>query len=244
MKWPVAKYFFFPGFTPLTGGLLRERDLYANRAAFDATAEAEFWRSVGVPARNDGVLRVSMFCYENASLPDLLSCWADGRDAITVLATPGPATEQIAGWFGESLLPGTPIRRSSLTACALPFLTQSSFDRLLWACDVNFVRGEDSFVRTQWAGRPFVWQIYPQAEEAHWVKLEAFLNRYLQCFEASDVVRRCWRAWNGRGNIAAVWPDFIAHRKAIEQHGKVWASTLDQAGDLVDNLVRFVREIQ
>ena len=242
-KWPLAKYFFFPGFTPRTGGLLRERDLLGNRAAFDSAAEADFWRSVGVPPRSNHELRVSMFCYENASLPDLLQCWADGHDTVTVLAMPGPAADQVAGWFGEPFWPGTPLRRSSLTAFALPFLSQSSFDRLLWACDVNFVRGEDSFVRAQWAGRPFVWQIYPQAEEAHLVKLEAFLSRYLDRFGKSDIVRGLWHSWNGGGNIASAWPDFVAHRKVIEQHGKVWASTLDQMGNLANNLVYFVREL-
>jgi uncharacterized repeat protein (TIGR03837 family) len=243
-KWPLTKYFFFPGFTSQTGGLLRERDLPSNRAAFDATAEAGFWRSVGVPARSQSELRVSMFCYKNAALPELLQCWADAHDAVTVLATPGPAAEQVADWFGEPLLPGTPLRRSALTAYALPFLPQSSFDRLLWSCDVNFVRGEDSLVRAIWAGRPFVWQIYPQADEAHLVKLDAFWNRYLDGFAPSDVVRRCWHAWNGGGNIAAVWPEFVANRQAIEQQGKVWASTLDQMGDLADNLVRFVQGIR
>jgi uncharacterized repeat protein (TIGR03837 family) len=241
-KWPLAKYFFFPGFTPQTGGLLRERDLLGNRNAFDSTAEADFWRSVGVPPRNDHELRVSLFCYENASLPDLLQCWTEGPDAVTVLTTPGPATEQVARWFGMSFSPGTPLQRSFLTVYGLPFLPQSQFDRLLWACDVNFVRGEDSFVRAQWAERPFAWQIYPQAEEAHLVKLEAFLSRYLHRFETPDVVRRFWLAWNGGQNIASVWPEFAANRKTIEEHGKVWASTLDQIGDLANNLVCFVRE--
>ena len=242
-KWPLTKYFFFPGFTPRTGGLLRERDLLGNRAAFDAAAEAEFWSSVGVPARSDHELRVSMFCYQNASLPDLLQCWADGPAAVTVLATAGPAADQAAAWFGEPLLAGTPLRRSSLTAYALPFLPQASFDRLLWACDVNFVRGEDSFLRAQWAGRPFVWQIYPQAEEAHIVKLDAFLQRYLDGFEKSAVVRRCWHAWNGKGNTASSWPDFAANRRAIEQRGKDWASSLDQNGDLAHNLWIFALEM-
>ena len=129
----------------------------------------------------------------------------------------------------------------TLTAYLLPFLPQSRFDRLLWACDVNFVRGEDSFVRAQWAGRPFVWQIYPQAEDAHLVKLEAFLGRFLNRFEKAAVVRRCWHAWNGRGKIASAWPDFVADRMAVEQQGKVWRSTLDQTGDLANNLVCFVR---
>jgi uncharacterized repeat protein (TIGR03837 family) len=242
-KWPLTKYFFFPGFTPQTGGLLRERDLFDKHVAFDAAAEAEFWRSVGIPARNSRELRVSMFCYQNAALPDLLECWADGHDAVTVLAMPGPAADQIAGWFGEPFGPGTPLRKSSLTAYALPFLPQSSFDRLLWACDVNFVRGEDSFVRAQWAERPFVWQIYPQTEEAHLVKMGAFLDRYLHGFEASDVVRGCWHSWNGGGPIASVWPDFVANRRAIERHGKLWAITLDQMGNLANNLVCFVRGI-
>jgi len=244
MKWPSAKYFFFPGFTPLTGGLLRERDLRGNRMAFDSAAEADWWQSIGIPPRNNrDVLRVSIFCYQNASLSDLLRCWAEGPDEVIAMVMPGPAAEQTAKWFGASFLPGTPLRRSSLTAYALPFLPQSSFDRLLWACDVNFVRGEDSFVRAQWAERPFVWQVYPQTEGAHVVKLEAFLTRYLDRFPSPDVVRQCWRAWNGQSNIAAAWADFVACRKVLEEHGKSWARTLDQTGDLADNLVRFVRGI-
>ena len=242
-QWPLDKHFFFPGFTQQTGGLLQERDLLANRAAFDPAAEAEFWQSVGAPARSDRELRVSMFCYENASLPDLLQGWAVGPGAVTALATPGAAADQVAEWFGEPLLPGTPLRRRSLAVYPLPFLPQAGFDRLLWACDVNFVRGEDSFVRAQWASRPFVWQIYPQAEEAHLGKLKAFLERYLQDFEQADAVRRCWQAWNGKGKIAAAWPDFVAHRKAIEQHGRAWASRLEGAGNLAENLLIFARGI-
>ncbi len=292
-KWPLAKYFFFPGFTPQTGGLLRERDLLSHRAAFDSAAEADFWRSVGVPARRDGELRVSMFCYENAALPELLRCWAEGDVAVTVLAMPGAAAEQAVEWVtvhgapvilsaaknlswnrgsdeilryaqnddvfpARERLPEWFGKSSSLTVYSLPFLPQADFDRLLWACDVNFVRGEDSFVRAQWAGRPFIWQIYPQAAAAHLVKLEAFLKRYLDGFQggspifaeakigtvpsgASDAVWGMWQSWNGGGAIASAWANFIANRRAIEQHGKVWASTLDQTGDLANNLVCFVR---
>jgi uncharacterized repeat protein (TIGR03837 family) len=241
---PRGKYFFFPGFTPRTGGLLRERNLSAEREAFDGRAEGEFWHSVGVPDRSETELRVSMFCYTNASLAELLRCWAEGRDAVTVLATPGPAGEQVAAWFGRPWETGMPLRRSGLTAWQLPMLSPSGFDRLLWACDVNFVRGEDSFVRAQWARRPFVWQPYPQTEESHNVKLDAFLGRYLTGFEKSAVVRRCWHAWNGRGDIASAWAEFVAHRKDIERHAGVWANTLDQMGDLADNLARFVREVR
>ena len=240
---PLTKHFFFPGFTPQTGGLLREHDLFDKRAAFDSAAEAEFWRSLGIPARTEQELRVSMFCYDNASLPDLLQCWAEGSDAVTVLATPGPATAQIAAWFGKPFLPSPPLRLSSLTAYALPFLSQSSYDRLLWACDVNFVRGEDSFVRAQWAGRPFVWHIYPQTEDAHLTKLDAFLSLYLHRFETPNTVRGLWHSWNGGEPIATTWADFAANRNAIERHCKCWAAALDQTGNLAHNLVCFVQSI-
>src|SRR5436190_1180092 len=70
------------------------------------------------------------------------------------------------------------LTRGRLTLATLPFVTQDDYDRLLWHCDVNIVRGEDSFVRAQWAAQPFVWHIYPQADDAHRVKLEEFLRRF------------------------------------------------------------------
>jgi uncharacterized repeat protein (TIGR03837 family) len=122
-------------------------------------------------------------------------------------------------------------------------LPQPEFDRLLWACDINFVRGEDSFVRAQWAERPFVWQIYPQSDDAHWVKLDAFFDRYLEGFPASVAVRQFWHAWNGCGDIGPAWTRFIAKRNAIARHTADWASSLDENGSLADNLVSFVQEI-
>ena len=252
---PLTKTFFFPGFTSGTGGLLRERDLLADRAAFDPRAKSEFWRQLQVnlqvndeqaPALDDAhaaesELRISLFCYENAALPSLLQCWADGPDAVRVFVTPGAATEQTARWLGQELRPGARRRKQSLTVDVLPFLSQTDFDRLLWACDVNFVRGEDSFVRAQWAQQPFVWQIYPQAENVHTVKLDAFLSQYLGEFAESDVVRRCWQAWNGTGDMPVAWREFAAKRRLIQQYGKDWACQLDRTGDLANNLARFVR---
>ncbi|MFP3562266.1 elongation factor P maturation arginine rhamnosyltransferase EarP, partial [Paraburkholderia sp. SIMBA_049] len=63
----------------------------------------------------------------------------------------------------------------NLTAYGHAIVPQADFDRLLWVADVNFVRGEDSFVRAQWARKPFVWHIYPQADDAHLPKLDAAL---------------------------------------------------------------------
>jgi uncharacterized repeat protein (TIGR03837 family) len=81
---------------------------------------------------------------------------------------------------------------------ALPYTDQDGFDEMLWACDLNFVRGEDSLVRALWAGRPFIWHIYPQDDHAHRAKLEAFLD-WLQ---APESLRRAHRVWNGLANGA------------------------------------------
>lgn len=264
----LKKFFFFPGVTTKTGGLLREKSLLADRLAFDSAAAESYWRELKITpirshtsvldgadfnkwdslnsndilpiAQSNNELLVSMFCYDNPALLELLQYWADCQSSVRVLAAPGPATNQIADWIGKSIAPGIEVRRNSLTVNALPFLSQANYDRLLWACDVNFVRGEDSFVRAQWAQRPFVWQIYPQTENAHFAKLDAFLARYLKNFEESDVVSRCWHAWNGIGEIGPAWRDFAAKRTQIQRHGKVWVSELDRAGNLADNLVRFV----
>jgi len=73
---------------------------------------------------------------------------------------------------------------------------------MLWACDLNFVRGEDSLVRALWAGQPFVWQIYPQHDDAHHAKLHAFLD-WLQ---APPTLRRWHAQWNGLEPAAALPP--------------------------------------
>ena len=125
---------------------------------------------------------------------------------------------------------------------AIPFLAQDDYDRLLWLCDVNFVRGEDSFVRAQWARQPFAWHIYPQAEGAHLRKLEAFLDMYTGALDAASVAR-CrdfWRVWNGAPDAAginAAWRGFVAAIPGLRRHGDAWAARLAAQQELATGLV-------
>ncbi len=178
----LTKRFCYPGFTARTGGLTRERDFDARRAAFDREA----WLAAqGVPDR--GERRVSLFCYEPPALAGLVRRWQAGTRPTRLLVTAGRARAALEAAFPQGAAAG------SLAVTFLPHLTQSDYDRLLWACDLNFVRGEDSLVRALWAGQPFVWQIYPQDDGAHVAKLEAFLD-WLQ----APTAWRAWhRAWNG-----------------------------------------------
>jgi uncharacterized repeat protein (TIGR03837 family) len=221
---PLTKHFFFPGFTPGTGGLIRESRLSCPRGR-----------------RAGEELAISLFCYDNAALPHLLECWRQGNERIRCRVAEGLPRRQMETWLGVAFPAGTTVHRGPLTLEAIPFLSQDEYDQWLAESDLNFVRGEDSFVRAQWATRPFVWHIYPQEAGAHLEKLDAFLARYTRHLPATVVtgVRTFWQAWNGCGDIAAAWPGLLAHLPALGDHGTRWAATLAKTGDLAGNLVRF-----
>ncbi|NJD34599.1 MAG: elongation factor P maturation arginine rhamnosyltransferase EarP [Betaproteobacteria bacterium] len=218
---PLVKYFYFPGFAAGTGGLLRERDYERRRQAFD---EAAFRAGLGLPPRLPGELTISLFSYPNPMLPGLIQAWA-------AWATPERPVRVLCPGSGEAV---RTIGRLGLQP--LPFLPQARYDELLWACDLNFVRGEDSFVRAQWAANPFVWHIYPQAEGAHLAKLEAFLATH----PAGTTLRPFWLAWNGVGSLD--WPAFAAALPGLDEPLKQWARSLSERPDLASGLVKFCLE--
>lgn len=216
----LSKWFFFPGFTAATGGLLREPDLESRQTRFDPQG----WLSRrGLPAQ--GRRRAALFCYE----PPALTAVMTQADNCDWLVTPGRTRQAVQAASATT----DPSRVHDL-----PWLSQREFDHLLWSCDLNFVRGEDSLVRALWAGQPFVWQIYPQDDNAHHAKLEAFLD----WLSAPPSLRRFHRAWNGlTAPGEAVWPDdaTLVEWKACAQAAR--RRLLAQA-DLTTQLLRFVTE--
>jgi uncharacterized repeat protein (TIGR03837 family) len=243
---PLTKYFYFPGFSEKTGGLLREKNLLARRDAFqhDKSAQAALWDRLGLQPPEQNELRISLFCYENPALPELLLAWSEGSQPITCLVPQGVAAESLAKFFPtEKNL--TNIKRGQLTLLSIPFTDQDDYDPLLWACDVNFARGEDSFVRAQWAAKPFIWHIYPQQENAHWVKLNAFIDWYASAMteEQAAATRDFWRAFNAGRGAGAAWPAFSRQLLAIQQHTRDWAAQLAARTDLATGLADFCRKL-
>ena len=225
----LTRFFFYPGFTPATGGLLREDDLAQRQSAFDPAA---WLRRQGIalhaPAR-----RISLFCYEPPQLEKLLARCAAGPVPIHLLVTAGragAAVEHIVRIKNQAT-PGWPAG-TSLSISYLPLLSQLDFDHLLWACELNFVRGEDSLVRALWAGRPLVWQLYPQDDDAHRAKLAAFLG----WLDAPPSLRRFHEWWNGTG-IEPVSPGL----EAWAECARAARQRLLAQPDLVSQLLRFVR---
>ncbi len=247
-RWPLSRYFYFPGFAPGTGGVLREADLLARRDAYGDSERHRFWTSAGFDAPPAGADVVSLFAYRDAPIARLLAGWERG-DHLTVVAIPeGEVIEPVSAYLGvASAATGRAYRRGGVEVRIVPCTAQPRYDELLWTCDCNFVRGEDSFVRAQWAARPLVWQIYPQQERAHVRKLEAFLDLYCDGLAAAAAVaqRGIWRAWNqvdDPAQLSAAWPTFRAQRSVLEAHARAWGVRLAGTGDLVEKLVQFCED--
>jgi uncharacterized repeat protein (TIGR03837 family) len=243
----LTKYFFFPGFVEGTGGLLRENNLLPARIGFNNVSQDVFWQETGIQSRREGELCISLFCYDDAPIKELLSVWVISDVPIRVLVPQHSIDNAIGMFFGvDSLKAGQILQSGKLQVCIIPFLEQDRYDQLLWACDINFVRGEDSFIRAQWAEQPFVWNIYPQTEQSHRLKLEAFLSLYTERMspEMSAAVFSLWNAWNGNGRIINAWPVFAAQMITLKEYGNKWIRQLLPIGDLTSNLVRFSRKDQ
>ena len=256
---PLVKHYFFPGFTPRTAGLLREHGLLERRDAFraDAGAQAAFWRSLTGRSPPASALKVSVFAYAGAPFEALWRSVAAYPGPVWLIAPEGAAATALA----RHAAPANAIRRNGVDGgarreaevVAVPFLPQDRYDLLLWACDVNFVRGEDSFVRAQWAARPFVWNIYPQEQGAHWVKLAAFLQRYTEGLDRARTaaVTGLWEAWNQRegeeahsaARLAEAWAAFAARREVLEEHAGAWCERLARQRDLAEQLVDFADNV-
>lgn len=248
---PLTKHFFFPGFTGATGGLLCEAGLDAERRAFqsDPHAIAAFLARLGVdvdPAVNAEpgaapACRVSLFCYPDAPVGALLAQWTAGPGRVTCLVPEGVATEAIGRFLGAPAVVGARHTGGALSVQVLPFVAQPDYDRLLWSCDMNFVRGEDSFVRAQWAARPFVWHIYQQEENLHHTKLRAFLQRY----GGTPSLAAFALAWNGASadDPGACWPALSADLSALTGHAGLWREQMARHGDLAANLLQFANKL-
>lgn len=219
----LTKYFFFPGFTPTTGGLLREPGMTQRQAVFDRKA----WlarQGIGWA----GEQLASLFCYEPAALAGLLEMFAAGTQPVRLLVTPGRAAGAVRAIGRDRHTWGR------LAITWLPALPQTEFDHLLWSCDLNFVRGEDSLVRALWAGKPLVWQIYPQDDGAHQAKLEAFLD----VLQAPPSLRQFHASWNGFDDTPVSEPDLPAWGAAIS----LARDALLRQEDLAGQLLRFVEK--
>jgi uncharacterized repeat protein (TIGR03837 family) len=241
----LRKYFFFPGFTHKTGGLLREAGLIERRQAFQAEplSQTAFLQQLDITPES-GARLFSLFAYEQAGLGGWLDALAFDERKTHLLVPEGRVLGDVQRWLGvDHLKAGDLNQRNALMIQVLPFVRQEDYDRLLWCCDFNVVRGEDSFIRAQWAGRPLLWHIYEQDDDAHWAKLDAFLDLYRVGLSppAAQALSEVWHSWNAGQGMGQSFGNVMKHWPEITAHAERWCLEQALQDDLTTALVRFYR---
>lgn len=229
----LRKTVFFPGFSQQTGGLIQEKDLESTCGAFKNDFSAQnIWRKrFYLPEKDKNCLDLSLFCYPSAPLNDFLSSVSGFSCPVRVFQPQKRDNIAIE-------------TKGNLTLYKTPFLTQKNYDNLLWTCDLNFVRGEDSFVRAQLAGVPMIWNIYVQAENAHLIKLHAFLKLYGSTFDTDtrDLLASAHNLWNEGGrNQQDIWHQLLDSLPVLTAGARRWAEGLAAQDDLATRLLQFYK---
>ena len=223
---PVTKTFLFPGFTRRTGGVMIENGLLDARDRFSVSDRRALLEALGA-REPDAPFNLFFFSYPTAPIAQLAEALASDPRPVQVIAAPGRAGEMLGEALGR-------LNPPQVTFSPVPAVPQESFDRVLWACDALIIRGEDSFVRAQLAGKPFLWTIYPQEEDTHIVKLNAFLDR--MAVEYGEDAARVWRetslGWNQASLTPGLWSRFRDLTPELTRGSLLWSRHLASLGSL------------
>lgn len=238
---PLKKTFFFPGFTLKTGGLIREQPLLQARDHWQSQASGAktFWPDCPT---TDNTLVMSLFCYPHAPIHQLLDALAKATTPTLCIVPDSAIIPTISAFFGEQTLAPHSVRQSgSLTVKTLPFLSQAGYDELLWSCDLNFVRGEDSWIRAIWAAKPFVWLPYHQSEDTHLIKLAAFLKHYQENLDtpSAEALSTFSSTWASERFDPASWQQLTHALPNLSSHAKSRSQWFASQPDLASKLVIF-----
>jgi uncharacterized repeat protein (TIGR03837 family) len=244
----ITKHYFFPGFKDDTGGLIRERALITERNIFTSSKEKQFqfWQKIGIYGADNftaDTVKISLFCYAQANIIGLIESLV-ATNQCTKLFIPfnsaiAISLENLVDIKQHNL---NEIHQGNLTIHLLPFLSQADYDCLLWACDLNFVRGEDSWIRAIWAEKPFIWQPYIQSDETHILKLRAFLDLYLSAAtsEISALINESQLAWSSADRTTQMpIKHLIEQLPAVQNYAKKVTKTLMLQPDLTTKLMIF-----
>jgi uncharacterized repeat protein (TIGR03837 family) len=235
--------YFYPGFNERTGGLLREIDLFERQNKFDRVAWLNQFLTPNQLSFSETTTYISLFCYEPAALEALIDKLATRETTTCLLVTTGRATAAVKALLEhKKRLQPSYLLPEQLSILYIPQLTQTDYDHLLWSCDLNFVRGEDSLVRAIWAAKPFIWQIYPQHDGAHHAKLDAFL----QMMDAPASLKAAHIAWNASAaevKAEPYLPSFpLLDLRVWAQSAQNLSTKLRLQADLASSLIAFAEK--
>lgn len=230
-KFGTPKYFFFPGFTAKTGGLTIEQKLIEKQISF-AENKAQFFNSFGC---NPDLFSIFVFSYPTAPISMFAELLEQSRESIQLILSHGEASENLYRLLKKN-------HNNNINAVRIPMVSQETFDALLFCSDLLIVRGEDSFVRAQLAAKPFVWNIYPQEEQTHLKKLNAFFDRMIPILGASgQILKEVNFDFNTNSEkLSSSWANLISNYPDIKKAMIHWREYLFRNGSLIDKLCNFI----
>ena len=226
----LIKTYFYPGFTNQTGGLIREKGLFLRREAFDQSRRKKLIQSLG---GDPNLYSISLFYYPIQKIEVFL----DVIDHINK-----PAQFFIPQYLFDLLKLKN--NYQFIHIIPYPFLNHDDFDNLLWSCDLNFVRGEDSWTRAIWAGKPFIWQPYIQENNIHLIKLKAFLKRYYEACDQdlSEILFKIHDDWSNNKFNEVLWRDFFKQQARLEAFVLKQSHHYFKEASFVESLVDYCYE--
>ena len=232
---PQQAFFYYPGFTTHTGGLLREPQLLGRIKRWQQQSRPQQWQQLAAPLglNKEQLWQLArpetqvffIFQYPEAPVRQLVEHLAQRPEPAILFY----AADQSRAW------PHPPINNGSLGIHRLPFVQQDIFDRILWSADFNFVRGEDSWLRALWAQRPFVWQPYQQSKQTHLIKLQAWLD-LLHLPHAARCLQLQWNRAQNTIDFGALQPQIA---KIWQQQLQSFVHRLAHQPPLAEQLIDF-----
>ena len=218
-------FFFFPGFTSKTGGVVIEESF------LEKLKRAENIKSNCL----------TLFSYENQKVKTVIN--ALNKENLILNIFEGRGLNNFNNLLNLNLAPGDIYKLNNLTVKVLPMVSQDEYDSYLIDSKLNLVRGEDSIVRAMLTGNPFLWHIYPQEEDVHKDKIEALFDRMSEiCSSKKDVeiLRQLTLSYNGFSDYLDSF-DLLGFYENWKKLSKEWSEHLISLGSLTDNLITFLK---
>ena len=223
----LKKYFFIPGLSEKSGGIILDKEFLDRKNKVQENREY-YLKQFNIDENYD--LIISVFSYEK-NFDNFLKTLQKLDKKVLLLLLSEKTQKNFIKYFDNNDY------YDKIKAVKLPFFTYDKYEKLLALCDINLVRGEDSFVRALLLAKPFLWHIYPQDENAHIIKLESFLEKY--CPNNKELKETFINYNINKDNFSY----FFENLDKIKKYNEKYADYLIENCNLMNKLINFIEKI-
>ena len=223
----LKKYFFIPGLSEKSGGIILDKEFLDRKNKVQENREY-YLKQFNIDENYD--LIISVFSYEK-NFDNFLKTLQKLDKKVLLLLLSEKTQKNFIKYFDNNDY------YDKIKAVKLPFFTYDKYEKLLALCDINLVRGEDSFVRALLLAKPFLWHIYPQDENTHIIKLESFLEKY--CPNNKEL-KETFINYNINKDDFSY---FFENLDEIKKYNEKYTDYLIENCNLMNKLINFIEKI-